>query len=624
MDKALTARLSRMVEYGLPEKWTSLSYALTVGGELRAADALGHQGGRSKAKAHPDCTYNVASISKIYCTVAVMQLCERGLLALDEPVCRYLPRLWMPDERYRAITLRHCLNHASGLPGTLWRAFSVTDLQAAGDYYELVYDYCARNLLKAAPGEYSVYCNDGFTLAEMCVAAVSGQTYPEYLRDHVTGPLGCDSTRGSALRNGKYPLVCDGEKPAELLCIPGAGGLTTTMTDLCVFGNTFLGRKPLLRGASLAEMGRSQGRTFLPGDERTPDFGLGWDTVAFRDPNYDLGPGALRKGGNSFQFTSQLIILPKYDAVLAISETHDCNLELVPLALRLLAVALLEDGVNITRAWRPVPAELTRHAGVYLTPGGALELSFDGPFAELISVSSRGRQSRVFKTMRWDGAGFENADGQRLSFAEDVAETYLLLEDHGPVAPIAQKARPRAKLPVAWKKRIGKGYLPISADACDEVVGEMCSSLRLRRLKGCEGVMLACFPAMTDTGGWEMFDCPFAPVDGQMGTGFLRTPANGSRDAVTPIFFTEKGVEYCDVASYRYMEISFLPAWNGHRFAKRGLPVRAFVLADKLEKAPRIPKGRRVIVYDLDLTPVWDSLTGKDFKPVRDGYILLI
>ena len=624
MEKELTARLSHMIECSLPDKWTSVSYALMIGPELVAADALGRRGGGSRVRADLTCTYNVASVSKLYCAAAVLQLCEEGKLALDEPVCTYLPRLRMPDERYRQITLRHCLNHSSGLPGTLWRNFSVTDLAAAGDYYELVYDYCARNMLKAAPGTYSVYCNDGFTLAEMCVAAVCGRSYGEYVRDRIAEPLGCHSTRSGALRNPACPLVCDRDKRPELLCIPGAGGLTTTMPDLCRFGRIFLEKNAVLSEASIREMMRAQGVTFLPGDRRSGAFGLGWDTVAMEHPDYVLGAGALRKGGNSFQFDTQLLVLPAYDAVFAISSTHDCALPQVELALRMLAAALLTRGVNMTARWQPVPAGLEKYAGTYLTPGGVRELSFEGPFAELLELNSRGHRGRAFRTFCWDGARFANADGQRLSFAEDGGDMFLMLEDHGPAAPLAQKAQPRAKLPVAWKKRIGKGFLPVSADACDMVVGEICSSMRLRRLKGCEGVMMACFPAMNDLGGWEMFECAFAPVTGNMGTGFLRTPANGSRDAVTPIFHTEHGVEYCDVASYRYVEVSFLPAWRGQRFPKSGLDDRAFVLSGRLEKPPHIPKGRRVIVYDLDLMPVWDSLAGKEFTPVRDGYLLLI
>ena len=102
-------------------------------------------------------TYNVGSISKVYCAVAVMQLVERGLLELDRPVCEYLPRFWMPDERYKKITLRHCLSHSCGLPGTQWRWLAASRPRRDEDYYEEVYRFLAHSALHSEPGEGFVF-----------------------------------------------------------------------------------------------------------------------------------------------------------------------------------------------------------------------------------------------------------------------------------------------------------------------------------------------------------------------------------------------------------------------------------------------------------------------------------
>ena len=111
---ALTQRLSALLQRDLSEKCSSAAYAIMIDGQIIAEDSMGRNPIRGG-------TYNVGSISKVYCAVAVMQLVERGLLELDRPVCEYLPRFWMPDERYKKITLRHCLSHSCGLPGTQWR-----------------------------------------------------------------------------------------------------------------------------------------------------------------------------------------------------------------------------------------------------------------------------------------------------------------------------------------------------------------------------------------------------------------------------------------------------------------------------------------------------------------------
>lgn len=50
----------------------------------------------------------------------------------------------------------------------------------------------ATQTLKADPGAYSVYCNDGFTLAELVVEAVSGQDFMDYVREHILTPAGLE------------------------------------------------------------------------------------------------------------------------------------------------------------------------------------------------------------------------------------------------------------------------------------------------------------------------------------------------------------------------------------------------------------------------------------------------
>ena len=80
-------KLSDILKLNLPRKWTSVSYAIMVDGKLVAADALGQDGTKDKNPVTLNHTYNVCSISKIFCTVAVMKLVEQGKVDLDHPIC---------------------------------------------------------------------------------------------------------------------------------------------------------------------------------------------------------------------------------------------------------------------------------------------------------------------------------------------------------------------------------------------------------------------------------------------------------------------------------------------------------------------------------------------------------
>lgn len=190
-----TQKLSKMLRNDLSERCSSAAYAIMVDGKILAEDSMERNPIRGG-------TYNVGSISKVYCAVAVMQLVEKGLVKLDDPVCQYLPRFWMPDERYKQITLRHCLNHSSGLPGTQWRWLAASVPRK--DYYEEIYRFLSHSALHSNPGEFSVYCNDGFTLAEMVISEITGMEYGEYCMKYITEPIGAHSSRQFSQRNTDY------------------------------------------------------------------------------------------------------------------------------------------------------------------------------------------------------------------------------------------------------------------------------------------------------------------------------------------------------------------------------------------------------------------------------------
>ena len=619
---SLNEKLNAILKLGLPKNYTAISYAILVDGELWCADTLG-----DGANHH---TFNVASTSKILCTTAVMQQVEQGKMDLDEPICTYLPAFWMPDERYTRITLRHCLSHSSGLPGTQWKHFSTTELKDEDilEYYREVYDYLSHSWLKAEPGAYSVYCNDGFTLAEMAVAAVTGQPFCKYCEEHITRPLGAHSTRTSFLRNPENPLVIEKGKPNELICLQGCGGFPTTMTDLCRFGNLFLTESPVLSAESKAEMAKRQGISFLPEDTASICYGLGWDQVAFQDPDIALGEGVLMKGGNSFQFTSRLLVVPAYKAVLAISETHDCKLDVALLLPRLFATAMLEKtGVSLYRRGEVVPQQFKdKFGGIYLTPGGIYHTHFDGDTLNITCDNTLGDRQRVYKDLRYTGENFVGADGERYFFKEHGEDVYFFATFRGRTIPAAMKARDRAPLSDSWKARMGRKYLPVDVTAKDIVSNEMMCGLTLSPLPGYEGLFIAAFSANVKSEDSDRFEACCAPMDDDHAETVMRTPSNGSRDAFHPCFAVKDGVEYCVVGSYLFRDAASLPEYRGEDFSS--LPVsdfnQVFRLTSELKELPQVPEGRRLMVRNHNLSLVYDSQLGGDFKPTKDGFISFV
>ena len=622
--KTLTEKLSEILLYGLAKDFTSVSYAIMKDGELLACDSLGTLGDDENTAATTKSTYNVASVSKIYCAVAVMQLVEQGKVDLDTPVFEYLPRFYMPDERFRKITLRHCLSHTSGLPGTQWKGFSVSNIEGA-DYYADVYDYMANNYLKAEPGEYAVYCNDGFTLAEMVVAEVTGEPYANYCMNHITEPIGAPSTRLAPNRNPEYPLVHEKNRTEELLLIQGGAGFTTCMSDLCTFGNHFLTDSSIISNESKAEMAQKQGRTFLSLDESSTTYGLGWDTVCYTHPDYDLGEGVLLKGGNSFQFTTKFIVIPKYNAVLAISETHDCRIDVTEAILRMFAVAMLEQGINIYKNFIPIPEEyIAENAGTYLVPSGILHFHMYGAHCSITMDDTKGDSREWLKPMYFDGTLFHGEANRTLTFEKYRDDNYALLSYNGITSPMAQKVLPAPAVSETWKNRVGKKYIVTNATPYDIVINEIMSGFQISLLEDNEGIIMLSFSGSENSGVYGLFEAAVKPINDNRATGFLNTPSNPSRDLMSPVFTLYDDIEYCTCASYHYRDVSTLPLYAGQGFAEPAAENKGYRFEYQLAKLPEIPEGRRLMVLNENLKCTYDSLTSKAYTPIDKGYILFI
>lgn len=144
------------------------------------------EGGRQRIT--PATVFHVASISKTFVAIGVLQLMEQGKVKLDDPVTTYVPYFQLKDPGYRAITIRQLLSHTAGMP-------DVTDY----GWYKPEYDDKAleryiRGLkdstLIARPGEKWQYSNIGFELLADLIANVSGEPFEVYVQRHILTPAG--------------------------------------------------------------------------------------------------------------------------------------------------------------------------------------------------------------------------------------------------------------------------------------------------------------------------------------------------------------------------------------------------------------------------------------------------
>jgi CubicO group peptidase (beta-lactamase class C family) len=126
----------------------------------------------------------VASITKVITAMAALQLVDQGRVELDADVNRYLKRLQVPSQGYGPLTLRHLLSHTAALdelPGRQFDGRQRPDMAA----------FLVNRLVRyRAPGELTAYSTYGMALAGILVEDVTGQSYADYVVQHIFKPAG--------------------------------------------------------------------------------------------------------------------------------------------------------------------------------------------------------------------------------------------------------------------------------------------------------------------------------------------------------------------------------------------------------------------------------------------------
>jgi len=136
--------------------------------------------------------FHMASVTKTFVATAIMQLAEGGKLDLDAPLIRYLPYFRMDDERFRAITIRQVRSHMSGIPDTVNYHWDKPEYDDGA--LERFVRSLADNKLVFTPGEKFGYSNSAYEVLGDVIAKVSGQSFEDYVRQHILVPLGMKSS----------------------------------------------------------------------------------------------------------------------------------------------------------------------------------------------------------------------------------------------------------------------------------------------------------------------------------------------------------------------------------------------------------------------------------------------
>lgn len=248
--------------------------------------------------------FRLGSMNKMFTAVAVLQLRERGKLSLDDTLAQ-----WLPDypnaELAKSVTLHHLLTHTGGtgdIFGPLYQQHrsELTSHQAYIDLY-------GQRGLEFTPGARFAYSNYGFVLLGRVIEKASGESYYDYVREHVYQPAKMTATGSEPEservtdRSVGYRRGPDGLKPnVDFLppCGTAAGGGYSTAEDLLRFADALESHRLLSEEST---------QLLMTGKIRTDPRAM--YAYGFSERNYN-GIHTFGHGGGAPGMNGELAILP--------------------------------------------------------------------------------------------------------------------------------------------------------------------------------------------------------------------------------------------------------------------------------------------------------------------------
>ncbi|HEY3277412.1 MAG TPA: serine hydrolase domain-containing protein [Syntrophorhabdaceae bacterium] len=289
-----------------------------------------------------DSIFRIASVSKLFTTLGILVLKDRGLLSVNDKLSSYLPAFPYADQ----ITIKNLLQHTSGIPD--FSEIEGYDANRAkdwtpGELVTLTTDYInAKGSLDFATGTDAVYSNTNFVLLGLIIEQVSGKAYSEFIAENVVTPLGMRKTgvgsdtdlvphrvSGYTVDNGKTVNATFVSVVAPF----ATGDFLSTPAEVVKFQKAFTPGVLLTRGTIDEMMEQTilnNGTPYVnPGTGGDSSFGYCWELIKMAGKT----EWVYTKSGGISGFFAYFLYFKGADVAVAISTNAQGNFNLVQLGL---------------------------------------------------------------------------------------------------------------------------------------------------------------------------------------------------------------------------------------------------------------------------------------------------
>ena len=261
----------------------------------------------------PRSVFDIGSTSKQFTAAAIALLAQDGKLSIDDDVRRFVPEL---PSYQRPVTLRHLLNHTSGIRDYLTlmslRGENFDGVTTDDDALALILRQKATNF---EPGSEFLYSNSGYFLLSVVVERVSGKSLARFAQERMFAPLGMahthfhdDHTLVTPLRATGYSPLPGGGFRIDMSGFEqtGDGAVYTTVEDLLRWDANFF--EPAVGGRRLLDDLHTQGKL---NDGKTLPYALGLFVDTYR------GARRVRHGGAWAGYRADLLRFPAFHTSVA-------------------------------------------------------------------------------------------------------------------------------------------------------------------------------------------------------------------------------------------------------------------------------------------------------------------
>jgi CubicO group peptidase (beta-lactamase class C family) len=299
----IDALITRYLDYG---KFNG-SVLVAENGQVILTKGYGYANFEWDIPCTPDTKFRLGSITKQFTAMLILRQVERGKIALDDPMGKYLPGY--PKHQAERVTVRQLLNHTSGIP-------NYTEIRSPRDPHEARVPWMLDSLiavfsglpLEFEPETRMKYSNSGYVLLGKILENLTGRSYERLLQEEILSPLGMKNTgydhaapilpkraagyeRSGGLKNAEY---------LDMSIPHAAGAMYSTVEDLLIWDQALYTEKLLSE--------KWKGEYFRPG---LSDYALGWVVRNMAAGNGGDSVWTISHGGGINGFNTLIVRVPE-------------------------------------------------------------------------------------------------------------------------------------------------------------------------------------------------------------------------------------------------------------------------------------------------------------------------